>query len=125
MAKQIRIIYEDFVSKKTSSNRGAKNEFIPEIKDALVPFSDQNSVWQSVSTYEENFDAFVQDAFECGFIYVTPEVAISILQIKKFEMYNPENTKPKKKQTSRRRQGKPKSKPQSERTDHDLVADKV
>jgi hypothetical protein len=109
MAEKIKIIYEDWEGKQTRSPKGVEVSFNPVVKEALVLFNEQNTIWQDYLSYNDNFDAFVQDIFECGFVYVSPTEVITIFQIKKCEMYNsePPKKKPSRKRTKRRKPNQP------------------
>lgn len=82
MDKKIKIIYEDF---KRSNKR-----YVPEIKSVLVSFGNYNTEYVETMSYEENFDAFVNDVFECGFLYLNDKKALSVFQVKSFEMVQDE-----------------------------------
>lgn len=122
MEKYIKIVFEDWTRSQTQSPQGVQISFAPVIKEALVKFTDQNSVYVENTTYQENFDMFLQDVADCGYIYLNPNRAISTSQVKYFEAHNPpenktDNNKPNRKRPRRRtgnrspQQGQPQNKP--------------
>ena len=78
MTKSIKIVYEDW-------SISAGNIFESKIKEAIVDFDGNNTPYIDSMSYADNFDCFVHDAFGSGFVYITPQKAVSILQIKSFE----------------------------------------
>ena len=140
MRKYVKVIYED-----VQEEGGI---FVTELQSALAPFSERNTVFSDSVSYRENFEQFMQDAFECGYIYLTPDHAISILQIKSYLAHDPvaapeqkakpnqqkkQNQQKKAKKVNRRRVT-PKPNPTNQKlpkllirepSDADLVADKV
>ena len=103
MKKQIKIIYEDFTE--------TKGRIKQSLKTALVPFSDRNTTYLEGDGYTENFERFLQDVFECGHVFLSSTEAVSILQIKKYEAYNPVEVKPKKVDQGTNKQNSNKKKP--------------
>lgn len=85
MTRYVKIIYEDWEGYGLGEQRYHRSE----IKESLVPFGDYNTMWNEGLSYAENFEAFIQDSFECGFVYVSGTKAVTVLQIKAFEHYNP------------------------------------
>ncbi|MFA7219419.1 MAG: hypothetical protein WC119_02865 [Synergistaceae bacterium] len=110
MEKYVKIVFEDWTKSQTQSPQGVQTSFAPIIKEALVKFTDQNSVYVENTTYQENFDMFLQDVADCGYIYLNPNRAISTSQVKYFEAHNPtcptenraDNNKPNRKRPRRR-----------------------
>jgi len=103
MTKQVKIIYED-----CKSDIGT---IVPKLTWALVPFGSLNSPYSDSTSYADNFEHFVQDSFESGFLYLDANEAIPIFQVKKFLAHNPPDPtnnqnpskkKAKKKQTRKR-----------------------
>ena len=139
MQKSIKIVYEDV-------EQNENHEWRTSIKEGLVPFCHQNTEYCVLDSYAANFERFIQDSFECGVIYLSPEMAISVLQIKKYIAYDPQPPKPPqngaeqpKRKNLRRRSGKKRNTYGSQATNevkeilptmeaptgYDLTADKV
>lgn len=76
--EKIKIIYEDV-------RKEGENLYSTVIKQISIPFGGKNTLWLDKVNYAENFDAFVQDAMECGFVYINPTTAITVFQIKSFQ----------------------------------------
>lgn len=76
--EKIKIIYEDV-------RKEGENLYSKVIKQISIPFGGKNTLWLDKVNYAENFDAFVQDAMECGFVYINPTTAITVFQIKSFQ----------------------------------------
>jgi len=77
MMKSIKIMYEDWIN-----TTGLATCII---KEAIVDFDGNNTPYVESMSYSDNFDSFIHDAFNSGFVYLTPRKAVSILQIKYFE----------------------------------------
>lgn len=75
--EKIKIIYEDV--------RQEGDLYSTVLKQISIPFGGKNTLWLDKVNYAENFDAFVQDAMECGFVYINPTTAITVFQIKSFQ----------------------------------------
>jgi len=80
MEKYVKIIYED-----CKLNSPSSDVCYSVLKEALISFGGKNTLWLDKVDYSENFDTFVQDAIDCGFVYINPTTAITIFQIKSFQ----------------------------------------
>lgn len=78
MGNYLKLIYEDWEKKNGT--------FSPVLKESLVPFGEPNTIWLDESSYDDNFEFFVQDVFECGFLFLNEKV-ITIFQIKNFSKH--------------------------------------
>ena len=90
VTKYIKIIYEDWV--KDVKVNGIT--FMSKIVEALCPFGNLNTLWTDSRSYTDNFEMFVQDVFECGFVYLSKSEAIPVFCIKKFLVYEDNKPKP-------------------------------
>ena len=80
----VKIIYE---YAKEDNNR-----IVPILKEALVPFCERNTIYLNDISYSDNFDNFLQDAFEGGYIYLNDTHAIPVFNIKSFFAYTSDKT---------------------------------
>jgi len=92
MTKSIKIVYEDW-SISASSVFATGNIFASKIKEAIVEFDGNNTPYVESMSYSDNFDSFVHDVFNSGFVYINQRKAVSILQIKCFEFNDVEGVK--------------------------------
>ena len=90
MKRSIEIIYEDCIEVNGKLTLGLKTGF--------VDFSSRNTEYADSMPYKDNFEQFLHDTFECGFVYLTEEQVVSVFQIKKYIMIDaPKASTPKKK----------------------------
>ena len=75
-----------YYNKVTDNGNG---EFVEKLVTELVPFLKNQTPYEESASYEDNFERFISEAFECGFIMTSSNRAISILQIKEFHRHKP------------------------------------
>lgn len=92
MKKTVSMIFEDWFIDE-GGNYGHK------VKSENVSFCDRNSIYIESCTYDENFDKFVQDVMECGYVYLDCGKVVTVNQIKFFV---PRNSNHKKRKNIRR-----------------------
>ena len=82
MQQYVRIYYNKIVVS------GINGELSEELATDLAPFGRNETPYEPSCSYDENFERFMVDAYECGFVRITPERAISVYQIKEFRAHN-------------------------------------
>lgn len=96
--KYINIIFEKEVYKYGTNGGACVNEsnatWVTEKTQALVPFSDLNTRYDTGISYKDNFEKFVSDSFECGFVYLSDEYAIPVFKILAFIAHKEKDEKP-------------------------------
>jgi len=86
MTKSIKILYENW---SVNGIGGVSSK----IEEAIVNFDGNNTPYVDSMSYADNFDSFVHDVFNSGFVYINQRKAVSILQIKCFEFNDVEGAK--------------------------------
>lgn len=74
--KNLKIIYENYVKNQ--------NKYISYIKESIVSFEKPNSEWINNYSYDENFEIFIEDVFDRGYVYIGDQV-VSVFMIKSFQ----------------------------------------
>ena len=99
MKRYVKVIYEDIV-------KSEQGQFEVALKETLAPFGPEYTEYDGNANYADNFEKFVVDAFECGFIRISEFVAIPVFQIKKFLEHAPKEAPKKKAVGKKPRYGK-------------------
>ena len=82
--KQVNIVYEKEVYKPVSGDGTNGQRWITEKAQTLVAFSDLNTRYDEGLSYRDNFEKFIRDSFECGFVFLNDEYAIPVFKILAF-----------------------------------------
>lgn len=83
MSRFVRVFYNKVVRNQ------ATGELMEKLTTDLAPFSPNGTPYENNSSYDDNFERFVIDSYECGFVKFDTARAVSILQVKEWEHYLP------------------------------------
>lgn len=85
MNKYVKVIYEYY--------RETNGKIEVGLRSALAPFCEQNTTFVDGIGYSDNLERFIQETFECGYLFLTPDHIVTVLQLKAFFAHSPKEEK--------------------------------